>query len=439
MRFTSVSVKRRAAFATVLSGALVLSACGGGGGNGTAAEEYDEDREIELTVAWWGNDERAQLTSEVFDIFEERHPNITIQSQPTGDPEDLFDRLSTDFAAGGGTDLFTLGGAMPQEYGGAGMLLDLEEVSEHVDLDPYEDFMVTNAVVDDTLYGLPTGGNAIGLLINETIFEEAGVEVPDEDWGWDEFVEAAGEISANHDDALGLDLRIQDIISTYTAQLNDLGLYNWDGELAVTEEELASWYELELDLVENDGVPDPSVVVEYHNVTPDQSLFGTRQAAMVFSYSNQMTPYTQALGDDEVSMRLPPTETDNPGVAVLPSQFWSINANTEEPQAAAMLLDFILNDEEAAEILQDDRGLPFNPEMLEVVEPLLDPINSEAAAYIQEVLEQGVVAPPQPAGGAEMNALSQRIESDILFGNSTVDEGVQEWMDYMENALEQGE
>lgn len=433
----SPSHKRRAALGGVLVGALVLTACGGGG-NDAAAEEFDEDAEITLTVAWWGNDERAQLTQEVFDLFEERHDNITIESQPTGDPGDLFDRLSTDFAAGGGPDLFTLGGAMPQEYGAAGALYPLEELSEHVDLEPYEDFMVSSAVVDDTLYGLPTGGNAIGLLVNETMFDEAGVELPEEGWGWDEFIQAATDISENHEDAVGMDLRIQDIISTYVAQYNDLGLYDWDGQLAVTEEELTNWYETELEMVETGALPDPSVIVEHHTVTPDQSLFGVGDAAMSFSYSNQMTPYTQALGDSEVSMMLPPTDTDNPGVAVLPSQFWSINANSEQPQAAAMLLDFILNDAEVAEILQDDRGLPFNPEMLEVVEPMLDPINSQAAAYIQEVLEQGVVAPPQPAGGAEMNDLSQRIETDILFDNSSVEQGVQDWIAYMENALSQG-
>ncbi|WP_344040163.1 extracellular solute-binding protein [Nesterenkonia flava] len=217
-----------------------------------------------------------------------------------------------------------------------------------------------------------------------------------------------------------------------------MGLYDWDGQLAVTEEELEQWYQLEVDMVESGALPNPSVIVEHHNVTPDQTLFGTGQAAMSFGYSNQLTPYTAALGDDEVSMVLPPTETDNPGVAVLPSQFWAINAGSSEPQAAAMLMDFILNDERAAEILKDDRGLPFNAEMLEVVEPLLDPVNAEAAAYIQSVLEQGVVAPPQPAGGAEMNSLSQRIESDILFNRQSVEDGVAEWLSYMESALQAG-
>ncbi|GAA1823183.1 ABC transporter substrate-binding protein [Nesterenkonia flava] len=219
MKPTAASFKRRAALGGALVAALALTACGGGGG-GEAAEDYDENREITLEVAWWGNDERAALTQEVFDLFMEEHENITIQTTPTGDPEDLFNRLSTDFAAGGGPDLFTLGGAMPQEYGGAGMLYPLEELSEYVDLSPYEDFTLTNATVDDVVYGLPTGGNAIGLLINETTFEEAGVELPGDDWDWDDLHEKATAIS-DHGDVVGLDLRIQDIISTYVSQYND--------------------------------------------------------------------------------------------------------------------------------------------------------------------------------------------------------------------------
>src|SRR5690625_105189 len=197
MKLTSHK-SRLAAPAGLLALTLGLAACGGNGdGNGGAAAdgEFDPEEEVTLTVSWWGNDERARMMDEVFALFSERHENITVRAEPTGDPDNLFTRLSTDFAAGGGPDLFTLGGAMPQEYGGAGQLLDLETVSDYVDLDPYEDFTTTNATVDGTLYGLPTGGNAIGLLVNVTLFEEAGVEPPSPgDFTWDEAIAKASEI-----------------------------------------------------------------------------------------------------------------------------------------------------------------------------------------------------------------------------------------------------
>lgn len=432
------SQKARLLTAGLLAGALMLTACGGGDGNGNGEAPgggYDPEEEITLTVSWWGNDERARMMDEVFDLFMARHENITVRAEPTGDPDNLFTRLSTDFAAGGGPDLFTLGGAMPQEYGGAGQLLDLATVSDYVALDPYEDFTTTNATVDGNLYGLPTGGNAIGLLVNLALFDEAGVEHLSDEPDWQELADKAAQVSANSDDVFGLDLRIQDILATYVGQFNDLGLYDWDGQLAVTHEQLTGWYELDLAMNESGATAEASIIVEHHNVTPDQSLFGVRRAAMVFGYSNQMEAYTAALGDDEVIMVLPPSDTDNKGVAVLPSQFWSINANTPHPEASAMLLDFLLNDAEAAELILADRGMPFNAEILSVVEPLLDPRAATAAAFIQDVLQAGIVAPPQPSGGAEMNSLSQRMESDVLFGNRTVEEAVDYWMDFMEDAL----
>ncbi|WP_150461603.1 ABC transporter substrate-binding protein [Nesterenkonia ebinurensis] len=438
MKRTSACVKRRAALSGILVSALALTACGDNGGG--SADGFDEDQEITLEVAWWGNDERVRLTQEVFDVFEERHENITVRVTPTGEPDALFDRLSTDFAAGGGPDLFTLGGAMPQEYGQAGALLDLEEVSDYLDLEPYDDFTVQNATIGDTIHGLPTGGNAIGALLNATLFEEARVDIPDEDWDWPELVEITVEISENTDDGVyGLDLRVQDVLGMYAGQLTEpgLGIYDWDGGLAIDEEVLTTWYEMEVELVERGGLPDPSIIVEHHNVTPDQTLFAVRDAAITFGYTNQLTPYTAALGDDEVLMMMPPTDTDLPGVSWQPSQFWAINSNTDHPEATAMLMDFILNDPEAADILQDDRGLPANPEMLEVVEPLLDPVNAEAATYLLDVLEVSVIGPPQPAGGAEMNDLTQRMETDILFGERSVDEAAEYWIEYMENALGQ--
>lgn len=245
MKLTSKTL--RMLLGGLLASTLALTACGGGdpapadtstpdqpANNGqTSGTETSEPEapheEVTLTVSWWGNDERARTMDKAFALFMERNPHITVVAEPTGDPDSLFNRLSTDFAAGVGPDLFTLGGAKPQEYGGAGQLLDLSTVSDHVDLTPYEDFTTTNATVDGVLYGLPTGGNAIGLLVNETLFEEAGIELPSDDFTWPEFIEKAAAISAGSDGVVGLDLRIQDIIATYVGQLNDIGLYDWDG------------------------------------------------------------------------------------------------------------------------------------------------------------------------------------------------------------------
>lgn len=428
-----------AATAVAASAALVLSGCSG---SQTGGGDVDPDEEIELEISWWGDDARAALFGEVIDMFEDEHPNITVVETPVGSPDDLFNRLATDFAGGGDTapDVFALGGAKPQEYGALGALLDLSTVSEQLDSSNYPDFSLTNAIVDDTLYGLPTGGNATAAFINADIFAAAGVEVPGEGWTWDDLIAAANAIGSAGlaNDAgqpvYGIDLRIQDILGTYTGQLTEVGMYDWDGTLGVDADDIAGWYEIEAELLEGGGLPDPSVVTSNWNLPPDQQPFTLGQAAITFGYSNLMGSY--AAGGDDVRMTLPPSSTGVSGVALLPSAFWSINAASAHPEAAALLMNWFLNEPAAAELILDTRGVPFNPETLAVVAPLLEEASQVAADYVDVVLEEGVVAPPQPAGGSMMNELSQRMESDVLFGKATPAEAAEQWVAEITAALQ---
>ncbi len=419
---------------------LALAGCSGSGGG--AGGEYDPDEAIELEISWWGDDDRARLFGEVIDLFEAEYPNITVVETPVGAPDDLFNRLATDFAGGGGTapDVFALGGAKPQEYGDLGALLDLSTVSEQLDSSAYPDFSLTSAIVDDTLYGLPTGGNATAAFINADIFEQAGVPLPEEGWTWDDLVDVAGQIGGAGltNDAgnpiYGIDLRIQDIMGTYAAQVSEVGMYDWDGKLGVDADQIASWYEIEQRLNENGGLPDPSVVTSNWQLPPDQQPFTIGQAAITFGYTNLMTAYSAA---GNVQMMLPPTDTDLSGIALLPSAYWSVNAATEHPEAAAMLVDWFLHEPAAAELILDTRGVPFNPDTLAVVSPLLEGPAQTAADYVGRVFDEGVVAPPQPAGGSIMNELSQRMEAEVLFGRMSTDDAAAQWMEELGAALEE--
>ena len=449
MRRSGRSIKRNAALATSVAALMVLAACSSTpsdndsssptGGDTSAAEPGGDAEPVELTISWWGNDERAAIMTEAIDLFEVEYPHVTVVEQPVGAPDDLFNRLATDFASNTAPDVFALGGAKPQEYGAAGALLDLSTVSAELPTDKYADFTLTNATVDDTLYGLPTGGNAIGLLVNKTIFEKAGVALPGESFTWDQLVATANEISEKAGDGIvGLDLRIQDILGTYTGQVTETGIYNWEGQLGVDASHIEDWFDIELAMLEGGGLPDPTVIVENHNLTPDLTLFGTGKAAMTFSYSNQIAAYAAGTGGADVDIILPPSSTDISGVAVLPSQFWAIAAGSKAPKEAALLVDWLLNQPEPAKIILANRGLPFNPDTLSVVEPLLTPEDALAAAYLGKVLEGGVVAPPQPAGGGILNELSQRVESDVLFKRSTPAEGAAQWIQELGDALAAG-
>lgn len=438
---TRITRSRMAVGSVAITAALLLTSCSAGADT-DGGGDVDPNEEIKLEMSWWGDDARATLFGEVIDLFEDAHPNITVVQTPVGSPDDLFNRLATDFAGGGDTapDVFALGGAKPQEYGELGALLDLSTVSDELDYSNYPDFSLTNALVGDTLYGLPTGGNATAAFINADIFAEAGVDVPEAGWTWDDLIEAVNEIgsagltNANGQPIYGLDLRIGDIIGTYAGQVSEVGMYDWDGALGVDADDIAGWYEIEEQLLAGGGLPDPSVVTANWQLPPDQQPFTLGQAAVTFGYSNLISAYSAGGGD--VQMMLPPTSTKISGVALLPSAFWSISAGSKNPAAAAMLVDWFLNEPAAAELILDTRGVPFNPDTLEVVAPLLSEQSQIAADYVDVVLDEGVVAPPQPAGGSIMNELSQRMESELLFGRLSAQEAGQRWIDELGAALQ---
>lgn len=417
--------------AAVTGAALVLAACSGGSEESGGA---DPDEEITLEMSWWGDDNRAALFAEVIDLFEAEHPNITVKETPVGSPDDLFNRLATDFGGGGSTapDVFALGGAKPQEYGEVGALLDLAEVGEIVEIDKYPEISTTSATVDGVLYGLPTGGNATAAFVNTDILASAGIDVPDEGWTWDDLIEIANDVSAAGltnsagQPVYGLDLRVQDLIGTYTAQESEFGIYDWDGELAVDEDVIAGWYEKELELLDGGGIPDPTIVTAGWNLPPDQQLYTLGQAAITFGYSNLIGTYS---GAGTTVILPPPTDTDTNGVALLPSAYWAINAATEHPEAAAELVSWFLNEPAAAELIKDTRGVPFNPDIAAVVTPLLEGGNQEAAQYVEVVLEEGTVAPPQPNGGANMNKYTQDAEAEVLFGRQSPEEAARGWVE----------
>jgi len=439
MTRTSRSLAGKAILGSALTATLILSGCAGGGNDEPSG--YDPNEKITLEMSWWGDDNRAALFAEVIDLFEAEYPNITVKETPVGSPDDLFNRLATDFGGGGTTapDVFALGGAKPQEYGSVGALLDLSTVADEAQVDKYPDFSTASATVDGTLYGLPTGGNATAAFINVDLFEQAGVDVPEEGWSWDDLIEAANEIgsagltNASGSPVYGIDLRVQDIIGTYAAQETEYGIYDFDGQLGVDSKVIAGLYEKELELQDGGGLPDPTIVTAGWALPPDQQLYTLGQAAITFGYSNLISTY-QAAG--ETLILTPPSDTDKTGVALLPSAFWSINAATKHPEASAMLVNWFLSEPAAVELIKDTRGVPFNPDTAALVTPLLEGPSQAAGEYVQKVLDSGEVAPPQPNGGANMNKYSQDAEAEVLFGRQTPKEAADIWIEKLGGDLD---
>ena len=113
---------------------------------------------------------------------------------------------------------------------------------------------------------------------------------------------------------------------------------------------------------------------------------------------------------------MPSGSDGTPGQYFKPSMFLGVSANTGHAEEAAQLVDFLLNDRDAAKILGATRGIPVNETIREETAPLLKDFDKTVADY-QASLEGKLKDPPQaPPSGRQRPAdhLPARLRPGVL-------------------------
>ncbi len=160
--------------------------------NGEASVEPAEAEPVTLTVwSWRTEDEDAY--NEIFDVYEEANPNVTVEFVPFI-ATDYNNILATGLTGEGGPDVAQL-----RAYGGiqplieAGQLLPLD--GEIATLGNFPDAILKGASgqADGRVYGVPFGVQTFTAFYNKAIFEELGLTEPQT---WDEFIAALDALQA---------------------------------------------------------------------------------------------------------------------------------------------------------------------------------------------------------------------------------------------------
>ncbi|WP_216844116.1 ABC transporter substrate-binding protein [Phytoactinopolyspora alkaliphila] len=413
------------------SAVLLLAACGG-------ADDTADGGDVTLRFTWWGSDVRHQVTQEMIEAFEAEHPGITVEGE-FGEWSGYWDKLATQVAAGDAPDIIQMDELYLREYAGRDALLDLA-TQDALDTTTYDESTLATGEFDGGIYGLSAGVNSLSVFANPAIFDEAGVELPDDQtWTWEDFRELAAEISEQTPDGVYGAASFSGAESAFTVWARQHGesLYGED-DVAFSPGTLASFYEFALELEEIGAAPPATRTVEDYTIAIDQSLLATNKVAMGFAWSNQIHAYTEMSGEDMVLLRMPSqtgAATDN-GAFYKSSMFWSVSSRTEHPEEAAMFLDFIVNSEEAGQILLAERALPPNGEIREAISEQLSDADKHAAAFIEDIAGEieGPPAPP-PVGAADTQQIFQRYSSEVLFERTSPEQGAQSFADELSSNL----
>ncbi|WP_430645249.1 ABC transporter substrate-binding protein [Agromyces sp. GXS1127] len=422
-----------AAAAVTASAALVLTGCSGGS---EPAATYDPDEEVTLNLAFWGNDVRADLYDQAIAAFNEEYPNITVNSSFLGFPE-FWEKRQTEAAGGGLPDVMQFDYSYLRQYSENGLLLDLEPyLGEIIDTEPLSEQILGIGVVNGETTGIPTSTNAWGMFTNPVLLEQAGVEEfaggsweDYNDW-MAEVTEASGGEVYGGTDWTG---RIQNFEIQQRAAGEDL--FTDEGEPNFTEEDLAAFWE------QGDAIRESGTVIsqqELEEIYP-VSGFDAAKTASELTWDNFGAGYLGNLGEGytELGLIAPPvTEEGAQDLYLKPSMLHSIAATTDHPEAAATLVNFLVNSPEAGAIFGTNRGLPASETMLEGAE--LDPLGEQIRAYEESISDRLGDAPPVPiVGYGTLEEKFRQLGTELGFGTLTVDEAVSQFFSEMDVVLNQ--
>ncbi|MFL0565399.1 ABC transporter substrate-binding protein [Microbacterium sp. 179-I 1D1 NHS] len=424
------SKRALAAVALATGSVIALAGCAG---SPEPAGTYDPDEKVSLDLAFWGNDVRADLYNKAIEAFNEKYPNITVNTSFLAFPE-FWEKRQTEAAGKNLPDVMQFDYSYLRQYSENGLLLDLDPyLGGIIETDPLPQNILDIGVVNDTTYGIATSTNAWGLFTNPVLLEKAGAEeFPGGSWddytAWmKDITDASGGEYWGGGDYTG---RIQN----FELQLRAEGgnLFTEDGKPGFDEARLKAFWEEGQEIRDGIGVPQQDV----EEVAP-LGGFDTALTASELTWDNFGAGYLGNLGEGytELGLVAPPvTEEGAKDLYLKPSMLHSIAANTDHPEAAATLVNFLVNSPESGEIFGTNRGLPASETALAAAD--LDPLSEQVKAYEESIADRLGDAPPVPiVGYGTLEEKFRQLGVELNFGTMTVDDAVSQFFTEMDVAL----
>lgn len=142
---------------------------------------------------------QEETLKKMVEVFEEKNPDIKVDVQLTG-YDDYFTKLATTVGGGNAPDVFEMNMENFLAYMLRGACADLTGL---VDPASYSEGTLSAVSSDGKLYAVPMSFSTCVLFYNKALFDQAGIDYPDDTWTWTEAQAAAEKIKALGDDIWG--------------------------------------------------------------------------------------------------------------------------------------------------------------------------------------------------------------------------------------------
>lgn len=211
------TLKKTVAVGLAAATAFSLCACGGSG-DGSKSGSKDS-----LEVVIWDNNQQKGL-QQICDLFtEETGIKVDVQVKEW---DSYWTLLEAGASGGDMPDVFWMHSNNSQMYMKNNKLLKLDdyiEKSDKVDMSNYMSEITELYTYDGSYYAVPKDYDTIALWYNKKMFDDAGLEYPNENWTWDDLYEAAKKLTTG--DKYGFCMNTSNDQDTYYNMVYSMGGY----------------------------------------------------------------------------------------------------------------------------------------------------------------------------------------------------------------------
>ena len=208
-------LKKAVAVGLAAATAFSLCACGGGDGSKSSSDA--------LEVVIWDNNQQKGL-QQICDLFtEETGIKVDVQVKEW---DSYWTLLEAGASGGDMPDVFWMHSNNSQMYMKNNKLLKLDDYiakSEKVDMSNYMPEITELYTYDGSYYAVPKDYDTIALWYNKKMFDDAGLEYPNENWTWDDLYEAAKKLTTG--DKYGFCMNTSNDQDTYYNMVYSMGGY----------------------------------------------------------------------------------------------------------------------------------------------------------------------------------------------------------------------
>ena len=413
---------------------LGLAACGrgfGGGGDSSGSG-------VQLNMVWWGDATRAQKTQAALDIFQRENPGITIRTEYQ-DSGPYKDKLATRFAAGDPPDLMMMRNDSLREYADRGALMDLNAQNGAVDVSQVGEAALALGTVGEKCFGIPSGLNSLGFVVDKSVAAKYGVKIPDGDtWSWKDFSafgRAITEASGKKVYGVHFDAGTLANLVVFVRQKGE-DLYTADGQLGVSEATMTAWFEL-FNTLRAEGALPPAGAIENLGASAEQSPLARGLVAAQAIPTNNLQVYQAATGGNLALLRVPGETTEKRrGLSISTPALWSVAAATKHPKEVLSLLNFLINDEEACKATGTTRGVPANTQVANAIKPTLSPDDQVATDYLLALQKEDLPREySYPPGSSSIAATLMNLATETEFKRQTPAQAAKAFLEAGRKAL----